>query len=113
MNLIKTSENESMTCFVDIDALESKRALVKLIELVDLKQSMTSHGGLYINSYRIIKAVNLEVMEEVIIKLEAFSEPMGMGGWLWTDNIERFNGVIPNESLRFKTIQFLKKNNFL
>ena len=109
MDLVKISENDKMTLYIDADSITKSGEVFEFVELTDYKYAESVHPDNKSLSSILHSVINCETDEQSILEARDFSGHMGTGevlneGYL-KDNIR----VIPPESLSYKTLQYLKE----
>ena len=108
MKLVKISENDKMTLYLDVESIVKSGEVFEYVELIDYRFLESVHPDNKTLSSLLHSVINCETNEQSILGIRDFSGHMGTGeilneGYL-KDNIR----VIPPESLSYKTLQFLK-----
>jgi hypothetical protein len=109
MNMIKMSENDSMSCHLLLDSLVVKDNRVQLIEIVNLTKPQPLGGDKLSLSSKIFEIIDLTTKEQTIYRMEIY-EDLFAGGECWASgDATQPTRVIPVESLSYKNSLLLKK----
>lgn len=109
MNLIKMSENDSMSCHLLLDSLVVKDNRVQLIEIVNLKKSQPLGGDKLSLSSKIFQIIDLTTKEQTIYHMEIYEDLFAEGECWASGDATQPTRVIPVESLSYKNYLFLKQ----
>ena len=107
MKLVKISENDNMTNYVDTESVEKNGNVFHFIEVIDFKEPKSIHPDNLSCSHKLRVLINCETQEQSILEITDYSGQMGTGKIIHEgypkDNIR----VIPPESLSYKTMEYL------
>ena len=109
MNLVKISENDKMTLYIDVESIVKTGEVFEYLELIDYKYLESVHPNNKALSSLINSVINCETNEQSTLEARDFSGHMGAGEILNEGYLKENIRVIPSESLSYKTLQFLKE----
>lgn len=110
MNIVKMSENESMTCYLMVDSLVVKDNRVQLIEIVNLKSPQPLGGDKLSRSSKLFEIIDLTTVEQTIYHMEIY-EDLFVQGECWASGMAKESiRVPPVDSLSYKNYLFLKNH---
>jgi hypothetical protein len=109
MNLVKISENDKMTLYIDADSITKSGEVFEFTELIDYRYAESVHPDNKSLSSILHSIINCETDEQSILGVRDYSGHMGTGEVLNEGYLKDNTRVIPPESLSYKTLQYLKK----
>ena len=110
MQLIKMSENESMTCYLIVDSLVVQDNRIQCIEIVNLKSPKALGGDKLSLSSKIFQIFDLSTKEQTIYHMEIY-EDLFAEGECWVSGIAKESTrVIPEESLSYQNYLYIQKH---
>ena len=107
MELVKISENDKMTIYIDIESIEKNGYIFEYLEVLDYKYPESVHKDNKSSSCIFHSVINSETHEQTILQVREFSGHMGTGEILNEGNFKENIRVIPSESLSYQTLMFL------
>lgn len=109
MNIVKMSENDSMSCHLLLNSLVVKDNRVQLIEIVNLKSPQDLGGDKLSLSSKIFEVIDLTTAEQTIYHMEIYEDLFAEGECWASGDATQPTRVIPVESLSYKNYLFLKQ----
>lgn len=110
MNVVKMSENDSMSCHLLLDSVVLKDNRVQLIEIVNLKKPQPLGGDKLSLSSKIFEVIDLTTIEQTIYHMEIYEDLFAEGECLASGEASKPTRSIPVESLSYKNYLFLRRH---
>lgn len=109
MNLIKMSENNSMTCYVIKESIVFQDNRVQFIEIINLKSPKQLGGGKLSLSSKMFEIIDFSTRVQTIYHMEIYEDLFAGGECLASGDASEPTRVIPIESLSYQNMIFLQE----